>query len=84
MNERKKQIEEMALDIMKVSSLPLEISGAIATDLVELGYRKQVKAEWIYQEYSMGHYIGKCSNCECEADMSKYCPNCGAKMKGAE
>jgi hypothetical protein len=42
-----KIIEEMALDIMRVSSLPLEISGAIATDLAEIGYRKQVEAEWI-------------------------------------
>lgn len=35
-----KQIEEMALDIMNISSLPLELSGALAIDLYEKGYRK--------------------------------------------
>ena len=53
-----------------------------AEAILEAGYRKQSEGEWIYQEYSMGHYVGKCSLCECEADMTKYCPNCGAKMKG--
>ena len=33
-------ITDMALDIMHASSLPLEISGAIATDLYNEGYRK--------------------------------------------
>ena len=54
----------------------------IAEFLYNEGYRKQSEGEWIYQEYSMGHYVGKCSVCECEADMTKYCPNCGACMKG--
>lgn len=40
MTEKVDQIVEMALDIMKASSLPLELSGAIATDLYNKGYRK--------------------------------------------
>lgn len=53
-----------------------------AIRIYNAGYRKQIDGEWIYQEYSMGHYVGKCSICECEADMSNFRPNCGAKMKG--
>jgi hypothetical protein len=50
MSEKEKQIKEMTLDIMKVSSLPLEISGAIAIDLTEKGYRKEIQGKWIYHE----------------------------------
>lgn len=35
-----KQIEEMALDIHSVSHLPLELCGALATDLFGKNYRK--------------------------------------------
>ena len=40
-----KQITELALDIDRVASLGLEISGAIARDLHDEGYRKE--QEWI-------------------------------------
>lgn len=54
----------------------------LAEEVYRLGYRKQIVGKWIYQEYSMGHYVGKCSLCDAEADMTKFCPNCGAYMKG--
>ena len=53
-----------------------------AKALYDAGYRKVERGEWIYQEYSMGHHIGKCTICECEADMTNFCPNCGADMRG--
>jgi hypothetical protein len=56
----------------------------LAKDIFAADFRKQVKGEWIYQEYSMGHYVGKCSICDCEADMTNFCPNCGAKMNDNE
>ena len=43
-----KQITELALDIDRVASLGLEISGAIARDLHDEGYRKE--QEWISVE----------------------------------
>ena len=55
---------------------------SLIKELTEENERSRAEGEWIYQEYSMGHYVGKCSICECEADMTKFCPNCGAKMKG--
>ena len=58
------------------------------------GYRKQKEGEWIpkkemYRTPSARNYY--CSNCEKSAiddtfmgvsRTTKYCPNCGAKMKG--
>lgn len=88
--DEKKQIEEMAKDICSKYTICTcnDRNGRCSTPrqhariMYELGYRKQREAEWIYQEYSMGHYVGKCNLCECEADMTRYCPNCGARMKG--
>ena len=57
--------------------------------LVEQGYRKQVQGEWQPVMQELNYYdTCKCSVCEFEIDISqtdyKYCPNCSAKMKGAE
>ena len=84
--DEKKQIEEMARDIEQRIQYGY-YNGRVdykrtAKSLYLAGYRKQREGEFIYQEYSMGHYVGKCTICGCEADMTKYCPNCGAKMKG--
>ena len=86
-----KHLQELVLDIHSASNLPLELCGALATDLVEEGYCKQIEAEW---------YDGICTNCTHEAldyldetpcgctmrtYITKFCPNCGAKMmKGDE
>lgn len=51
-----KQIEEMALDIYSASHLPLELCGALATDLVEEGYHKQ---EWISVDERLPDQDGK-------------------------
>ena len=47
--DKLKQITELALDIDRVASLGLEISGAIAKDLHDEGYRK-VEQGWISVE----------------------------------
>lgn len=58
-----------------------------AEEIYNAGYRKQIEGEWkpIMQE------LGYCDTLECSIcgeiiDVSqgdyKYCPNCGAKMKG--
>lgn len=57
----------------------------LAEILIEQGYRKEIQGEWEMVKYP----LTKCSNCDvvrnCEIDTGwKYCPNCGAKMKGAE
>lgn len=67
---------------------------ASATRLYNAGYRKQKEGEWIEQiktttnaKGMTAHYtINFCSNCSYEIGTiryrHKYCPNCGAKMKG--
>ena len=43
------------------------------------------KGEWIEQhENGHGFWVGVCSQCGEEKLVGNYCPNCGARMKGAE
>ena len=69
-----------------------------AENLYNAGYRKQSEGEWHYNPDGMDWGLGawQCSLCGCRNDNlpmdknikplrwagSKYCPNCGAKMKG--
>ena len=40
---------------------------------------------WIYTEYETGHAELQCSECgEGVYNKTKFCPNCGADMRGAE
>jgi len=44
------------------------------------------QGEWIIEQDGQGHTYGKCSVCGMKqyAGYLNYCPNCGAKMKGAD
>ena len=60
----------------------------IAENLYKQGYRKQSEGEWekrtfiIFDIEKVGY---KCSECNTTWDTeTKYCPNCGAHMKGGE
>ena len=66
----------------------------IAEQLYSEGYRKQIKGFWsvakVYNEYLMSYEIktvcGLCGHTlgyEGCVLKTNYCPNCGAKMKGA-
>ena len=56
-----------------------------AESLYNAGYRKQSKGEWMWTEKGEAdcEKYWVCSACK-EHDFvkTKYCPNCGAKMKG--
>lgn len=59
----------------------------IAEHLYNAGYRKQADGEWLWTENGEADYekYWVCSVCK-EHDFvkTKFCSNCGAKMKGAE
>jgi hypothetical protein len=64
---------------------------ASAERLYNAGYRKQIEGEWYYPPYAPfgGNYeMKRCSVCGYKPDFvsdnpyTKFCPNCGAKMKG--
>ena len=68
-------------------------SKNIAEALYNAGYRKQSEGEWIAHSLYVGcSYLSyRCSNCgesdpwqHTTAGHAKYCPKCGAKMKGGE
>lgn len=93
-NEKQQKILEMAKDICRVKlncndvCKPISACDALryAERAVEAGYVKQKEGEWV--EKGDTFYVFACSACGGTVDfkfqMTPYCPNCGAKMKGGE
>ena len=81
-----KQIEEMAetiLDFVHIKHNQFSMQD-LAKALYNAGYRKQSEGEWTYSENKK---TMKCTRCRMRMktyDVRRYCPNCGAKMKGGE
>ena len=95
MKTKEEQIEEMAKTLCEdygkckecaLSNPKCENPCMIKEDcerLHNVGYRKQSKGAWIIK----GNYFQRlvCTNCGgFGVTMSRFCPNCGAKMKGDE
>jgi rubrerythrin len=91
----KQAIDEMAKVIERTEQIAREFTGALpsptmfAKDLYWHGYRKQSEGEWVQSEDWQYDYIcSVCGNTAHKGDygnydsLSKFCPNCGAKMKG--
>ena len=85
-----KQIEEMRKDLIEIFDEEYEKRRIITADFTAIkmtakGYRKQSEGEWIWTENGEAdcEKYWVCSVCK-EHDFvkTKYCPNCGAKMKG--
>ena len=86
---REKQIEDMA-KVIDESHWRIEqdftgchINGTeIAEHLCEQGYLKQSEGKWKQAYNSFPRYV--CTHCNhlYNNKSFKYCPNCGAKMKG--
>ena len=93
-NQDKLKIEEMARDICRVKQncndvcYPINSCRALkyAERFYDAGYRKQSEWEWIFNRgRTYGEPAYYCSNCSEGASdygYDKFCPNCGAKMKG--
>ena len=92
---KEKQIEEMAEYIfgnaITHDTRFKEDCRSIAIDLYNANYRKQSEGEWIEERYiDEKRSDFKCSVCEYDDTFYrnsihrfyKYCPYCGAKMKG--
>ena len=94
---KEKQIEEMAKFICDLDETCEECQKSynekyakvpcwmrdIAENLYNAGYRKQSEGEW--KPIMTMCNRGECAKCgEIGAMRWKYCPNCGAKMKGGE
>ena len=67
----------------------------MANHIIRCGYSKQSEGEWLVSEFPLtASKKVKCSECgyiehrgpawNISWGMHKYCPNCGAKMKGGE
>lgn len=58
--------------------------------LYNAGCRKQSVGEWIFVDGNVGYDEHKCSACgesivfSFDEEKYRYCPNCGARMKGDE
>ena len=91
----KEQIEEMALIMCKYlrkdcCRCPDCVAKDQAEALVNAGYRKQSEGEWKIMKMGDGERVRTCSSCLISQSvnvykgkvMFRYCPYCGAKMKG--
>lgn len=92
MNEQK-QIEEMRSDLIEIFDEEYEKRRLItpqntAEKLTAKGYRKQIEGEWVevqreWDFYPFFYIDFTCSVCGSrEQNKRKFCPNCGARMKG--
>ena len=90
---KEKQIEEMAQDICEwyrhgICSLDDKecdlqcTKGSIVEKLVNRGYRKQKEGEWKKLYDKAPRYVCTICNHLFNNKEYKYCPNCGARMKG--
>lgn len=91
---KEKQIAEMARDICRSrfaeDAILCEecekecLYHQIATALAAKGYRKQSEGAWIKDEESKFEHRYHCSVCNFYliGKPTKYCEDCGAKMKG--
>jgi hypothetical protein len=95
---KEKQIEEMAREMCHLSAEcktcqicneryhgdddDLCYFKCVAKEIINHGYRKQSEGEWKQAYNSFPRYV--CTNCNhlFNNKSFKYCPNCGAKMKG--
>lgn len=94
---KEKQIEEMIEAIKKCSCVYTDCEqecsqcsneelyddsiNHIARTIYEAGYRKQSEGEW--EVFRLAN--PKCSVCHSyNIEKTRFCPNCGAKMKGGE
>lgn len=72
------EIKECIDSVYGADCAYFDVDGfAIANEIYNAGYRKQSDGEWL------GVWDYECSACHEYHDIkTKYCPNCGAKMKG--
>ena len=90
---RNKRIDEMSEVICKsyaekrdCETCPTEwcYAAEYATLLYHAGYRKQSEGEWEKLYDKAPRYVCTACNHLFNNKSYKYCPNCGAKMKGAD
>ena len=90
---REKQIEEIANDYYEImlkaaksfGTMSQGVSKFYARHLYEKGYRKQSEGAWIWTENGTEDYeqYWLCSCCNNKSYWkSKFCEECGARMKG--
>lgn len=90
-DNEKNQVDEMENDLRYCHAEYSGDYGDIYTDyrktaekLVVIGYRKQVKGKWKQAYNRFPRYV--CTNCNhlFNNKSFRFCPNCGARMKGGE
>jgi hypothetical protein len=63
-------------------------SRTTACAIYNAGYRKQSEGEWEKRDFIIFDFVKtayRCTSCNTTWDApTKFCPNCGAKMKGAK
>ena len=88
-NDLLEDLKAFRTPICEGLSAKIPYTDELADYLTDKGYRKQSEGEWLvkwrstFPQYEPSEY--ECSNCGYRRTvLHKYCPNCGAKMKGGE
>ena len=56
-----------------------------ACGFMKISYAEPQQGEWIFKEITDDYHItGQCSVCKERRRIDNFCPNCGARMKGAD
>ena len=87
----RKQIEEMAQDFYSLIpdyDVNERDCRSAAEGMYDKGWRKQIEGEWEKRDFIIFDFVKtayRCTSCNTTWDApTKFCPNCGAKMKGGE
>ena len=94
--DKKKTLEAMKYDICVSADYCYGACcecnfDSLAKALYARGWRKQSEGEWLTSDIPQEKYVcsicgGACWYYDCQGEVarSRYCPNCGARMKGGE
>jgi rubrerythrin len=78
-----RQAEELETFLWQHTNMTdLELVSEVAECLAEEGYRKQSEGEWVKKYDKAPRYVCSVCNHLFNNKEYKYCPNCGARMRG--
>lgn len=78
------EIRKESQELHNMNVIPLATVGAMVDAIVRVPSAEK-QGEWLFKEITDDYHItGQCSICKERRRIDNFCPNCGARMKGAD